>query len=44
MLWLDQRHALEAFRASVADEEGHEWNYTIKPAAINSPSNIQSVG
>ena len=23
MLWLDQRHALKAFRASVRDEKGH---------------------
>jgi hypothetical protein len=23
MLWLDQRHAPKAFRASVGDEEGH---------------------
>ena len=24
MLWLDQRHALKAFWASVRDEEGHK--------------------
>jgi len=29
--------------AERGDEEGHEWKYTIKPAAINCPSNIQSV-
>jgi len=38
MLWLYQRHALKAFRASVGDEEGHAWKYIIKPAAINCPS------
>jgi len=25
MLWLYQRHALKAFRASVGDEEGHSY-------------------
>ena len=24
VLWLDQRHALKAIRASVGDEEGHK--------------------
>ena len=24
VLWLDQRHALKAFRAPVGDEEGHD--------------------
>ena len=34
MLWLYQRHALKAFRASVGDEEGHD-SFT-PPKKLNS--------
>jgi len=32
VLWLDQRHALKAFRASVGDVEGHELQPVVKAA------------
>ena len=41
MLGLYQRHTLKAFRASVGDEEGHD--YFVTPKKINSRCS-QAVG